>query len=202
MLELRDSAGTLIQANDNWRDTQEQAIQGTGLAPSSDQESAILASLEPGAYTAVVHGANNATGIGLAEIYDLQSDSASSLANISTRGFVGAGENVMIGGVILSGPDTAGVLFRAIGPSLAGQGIQNALADPRLELFDGQGTTIASNDNWRDSQEQAILDTGAAPVAEAESAILADLTPGSYTAVVTGISGGTGTALVEAYYLQ
>jgi hypothetical protein len=115
---------------------------------------------------------------------------------------VGVAENVMIGGVILLGPDLAEILFRAIGPSLASQGIQNPLADPQLGLFDGQGTAVASNDNWKDSQQEAIEGTGVAPTADAESAILVNLSPGSYTAVVSGVNGETGTALVEAYYLQ
>ncbi len=157
---------------------------------------------QPGAYTAVVSGRNDTTGIGLVEIYDLQPAPSSKLANISTRGSVGTGENVMIGGLILLGPDPARILFRAIGPSLVGAGIESPLADPQLELFDAQGTRIALNNNWRDSQEAAIQATGAAPTDDAESAILSDLMPGSYTAVVSGVNGGTGTALIEAYYLQ
>jgi hypothetical protein len=201
-LELRDSSGTLLQANDNWKDTQEQAIRDTMLAPSHDLESAIVSSLQPGAYTAVVTGKNNTTGIGLVEIYDLQRGPSSKLANISTRGSVGNGENVMIGGVILLGPDPSRVLFRAIGPSLAGVGLQSVLADPLLDLFDAQGVRVATNNNWKDSQQAVIQATGAAPADDAESAILADLNPGNYTAVVSGVNGGTGTALIEAYYLQ
>jgi hypothetical protein len=201
-LELRDSSGNLLQANDNWKDTQEQAIRDTMLAPSNDLESAIVASLAPGAYTAIVSGKNNTTGIGLVEVYDLQRAPSSKLANISTRGSVGTGENVMIGGLILLGPDPARILFRAIGPSLVGAGIQSALADPQLDLFDAQGTRIATNNNWKDSQQAAIQGTGAAPTDDLESAILADLNPGNYTAIVSGVNGGTGTALIEAYYLQ
>src|SRR5436190_14126419 len=201
-LELRDSSGNVLVTNDNWKDTQEQAIRDTMLAPSNDLESAIVTSLAPGAYTAVMSGKNNTTGIGLVEVYDLQHGPTSKLANISTRGSVGNGQNVMIGGLILLGPDPAKILFRAIGPSLAGGGIQSALADPQLDLFDGQGTRIATNNNWRDSQQTLIQDTGAAPEDDAESAILSDLAPGSYTAVVSGVNGGTGTALIEAYYLQ
>lgn len=202
MLELRDSSGNLLQANDNWQDTQKQVIRDTTLAPSNDLESAIVSSLQPGAYTAVVSGANNVTGIGLVEIYDLQRTPSSKLANISTRGSVGTGQNVMIGGLILLGPDPARILFRAIGPSLVAAGIVSPLADPQLELFDAQGTRIALNNNWRDSQQAEIQATGAAPTDDAESAILSDLTPGNYTAVVSGVNGGTGTALIEAYYLQ
>jgi hypothetical protein len=202
ILELRDSSGNLLGANDNWKETQEQAIRDTMLAPTNDLESAIVASLQPGAYTAIVSGKNNTTGIGLVEIYDLQRAPSSKLANISTRGSVGTGENVMIGGLILLGPDPARILFRAIGPSLAGAGIQSALADPQLDLFDAQGTRIATNNNWKDSQQAGIQGTGAAPTDDAEAAILADLNPGNYTAVVSGVNGGTGTALIEAYYLQ
>jgi hypothetical protein len=201
-LELRDSSGTLLQANDNWKDTQEQAIRDTTLAPSNDLESAIVASLQPGAYTAVVSGKNGTTGIGVVEVYDLQRTPSSKLVNISTRGSVGTGQNVMIGGVILLGLDPARILFRAIGPSLLGAGVQSPLADPQLELFDAQGARIATNNNWRDSQQAAIQGTGAAPTDDAEAAILVDLYPGNYTGVVSGVNGGTGTALIEAYYLQ
>ena len=201
-LELRDASGNLLLANDNWKDTQEQAIRDTMLAPSNDLESAIFASLQPGAYTAIVSGKNSTTGVGLVEIYDLQPSPSSKLANISTRGLVGTGENVMIGGLILLGPDPARILFRAIGPSLVAAGIESALADPQLDLFDVQGTRIAANNNWKDLQETVIQGTGAAPTDDAESAILADLNPGTYTAVVSGVNGGTGTALIEAYYLQ
>jgi hypothetical protein len=201
-LELRDSSGTLLQANDNWKDTQEQAIRDTTLAPTNDLESAIVAPLQPGAYTAVVSGKNSTTGIGLVEVYDLQRTPSSKLVNISTRGSVGTGQNVMIGGLILLGPDPARILFRAIGPSLLAAGIPSALADPQLNLFDAQGTTIATNNNWRDSQQAAIQSTGVAPADDAEAAILVDLYPGNYTGVVSGVNGGTGTALIEAYYLQ
>jgi len=201
-LELRDASGALVQANDNWKETQEQTIRDTMLAPSNDLESAIVASLQPGAYTAIISGKNNTTGIGLVEIYDLQQGLSSKLANISTRGSVGTGENVMIGGLIILGSDPARVLFRAIGPSLVGVGIQSPLPDPQMDLFDGQGTRISTNNNWKDSQQAVIEETGAAPTVDAESAIVADLNPGNYTAVVSGVNGGTGTALIEAYYLQ
>jgi len=201
-LELWDSSGNLILANDNWKDTQEQAIRDSALAPSNDLEAAIIASLQPGAYTATVKGRNNTTGVGLVEIYDLQRSPSSKLANISTRGSVGTGENVMIGGLILLGSDPSKILFRAIGPSLGAAGIVSPLADPYLELFDAQGMRIATNNNWKDSQQAVIQATGAAPTNDAESAILADLNPGSYTAIVSGVNSGTGTALIEAYYLQ
>jgi hypothetical protein len=201
-LELRDSSGTLLKANDNWKESQEQAIRDTMLAPPNDLESAMAVSLQPGAYTAIVSGTNNSTGVGLVEVYDLQRSPVSKLANISTRGLVGSGDRVMIGGLILVGPDFGRILFRAIGPSLATAGIQQALGDPQLDLFDAQGTKIASNNNWKESQQAAIQDTGAAPTDDLEAAILADLLPGNYTAVVSGANGGTGIALIEAYHLQ
>jgi hypothetical protein len=202
VLELRDSSGNLLFANDNWKTTQEQAIRDTNLAPPNDLESAIVASLQPGAYTAIVSGANSGTGVGLVEVYDLEQPPISKLVNISTRGLVGTGEKVMIGGVILLGPDPARILFRALGPSLTSAGIQQALADPQLDLFDAQGTKIASNNNWKDTQQAAIQDTGAAPIIDNESAIVATLNPGNYTAVVSGVNGGMGVGLIEAYHLQ
>lgn len=199
-IELRDSHGTLLLGNDNWRDTQEQEIQNTGLAPSDDRESAILTSLAPGSYTAIVSGKNNTGGIGLIEVYEM-AQAGSRLMNISTRGFVGTGDNVMIGGVILTGTDPATILFRAIGPSLASAGIQNPLTDPTLGLFNAQGTKIANDNNWKDSQQSAIQATGLAPSDDRESALLVDLSAGNYTAIVSGVNNTTGVALIEAYQL-
>ncbi|HKP04681.1 MAG TPA: hypothetical protein VJU77_15115 [Chthoniobacterales bacterium] len=202
VLDLYDSAGNLLVNNNNWRESQEQALLNANLAPTNDLESAILSNLAPGAYTAVLRGLGNATGIGLVEVYDLEESAASKLGNLSTRGLVGAGQNVMIGGAIVTGPDTARVLFRALGPSLAGAGIQNAISDPQMNLFDANGAVIFSNNNWKDSQRAAIAGTGLAPTNDLESAILADLAPGNYTAVVSGVGGTSGIALVEAYHLQ
>jgi hypothetical protein len=200
-LELRDASGNLLQGNDNWRDTQEQLIRDANLGPPNDFESAMFVTLQPGAYTAAVSGKNGGNGIGLVEVYDLQPTPNSKLANISTRGVVGSGENVMIGGIIVVGTESPRVLFRAIGPSLAAAGIQSPLLDPQLELFDGTGARISTNNDWKESQQAAIQDTGVAPSDDAESAILVDLAPGNYTAVVSGMNG-TGTALVEAYYIR
>jgi hypothetical protein len=202
VLELHGAAGNLIFSNDDWKDTQEQAIRDTAIPPQNDRESAIVASLQPEAYTAIVRGKNNTTGIALVEIYDLQETSASTLANISTRGFVGTGNNAMIGGIILTGSEPSRVLFRAIGPSLVSAGIQQYLRDPQLELFNEQGTKIRSNNNWRDSQQTEIQATGIAPENNFESAILTNLAPGNYTAIVTGTNGGTGIGLIEAYAVQ
>ena len=200
-LELRDSAGNLILSNDNWRTNQEQEIIDTGIPPSNDLESAIVATLPANnsAYTAVVSGANNGTGVGLVEVYDLDRTVDSKLANISTRGFVQTNDNVLIGGLIVVGQTQLRVIVRAIGPSLP---VSGALANPILELHDGSGTLIASNDDWRTTQEAEIIATGIPPSNDLESAIVRDLAPGNYTAIVRGVDGATGVALVEAYGLN
>ncbi len=211
-LELRDATGALIASNDDWRVTQvggvitgdqQAAIQASTIPPTNDRESAIVATLAPGNYTAVVRGANLSTGIGLAEVYDLNQATPSKLANISTRGFVDVGEDVMIGGFIVrpGGGTETDVILRGIGPSLAGS-VANALVDPALELRDGNGALLASNDNWKDTQEAEILATGVAPTNDAESAIVAHLAPGAYTAVLRGKENTAGVGLVELYSLN
>jgi hypothetical protein len=152
-------------------------------------------------YTAIVRGFNNATGIGVVEAYDLDRSTNSKLANISTRGFVSTGDNVMIGGLIIVGNTTANVIIRAIGPSLTNFGVPNALPDPTLELRDGNGTVLAFNDDWHDSQPAAIIATGLPPTNDLESAIVRGLPPGAYTAIVREFNNFTGVALVEAYQL-
>ena len=201
VLELHQPNGAVI-TNDNWRDTQQAEIIASTVPPSNDLESAIVATLEPGNYTAIVSGKNSETGIALVEAYDLDNTADSQSANISTRGFVETGNNVMIGGFIVGG-DTGAVALRAIGPSLTSVGITDALADPFLELHDSDGQLVASNDNWRDSADkQVFIDNGIAPTNDNESIILGMLAPGGYTAVVSGVSGGTGVGLVEAYNLH
>jgi hypothetical protein len=201
-LELHNSTGQVIAGDNNWRDTQQSEIQGTELAPTNDLEAALVITLAPGGYTAIVRGVNNTTGVGLVEIYDLDSGVGSKLANISTRGLVTTGDNVMIGGAIIIGNTSASVLVRAIGPSLTNFGVPNALQDPVLELHDGNGAVLATNDNWRDTQQAEIQATGLAPTNDLESAILRTLSPGAYTATVRGAGNSTGVALVEAYQLQ
>jgi len=201
-LELHDASGAVVAANENWRDTQQDELQATTIPPGNDYESAIVKSLTPGNYTAILAGKGGTTGVGVVEVYDLDLMVDSKLANISTRGFVDQGDNVLIAGTIVVGSGTTNVLFRAIGPSLSGN-IPNAMQDPTLELHDGQGSIIASNDNWVDSpNKQAIIDSTIPPSHPREAAILYQLTPGSYTAIVRGKDNTTGVAVVEAYQLN
>jgi hypothetical protein len=203
-LELHDINGTLIESNDNWMNSPERAaIMASGLAPTDPHESAILRTLIAGTnYTAVLRGVNNTTGIGLVEVYDLEPTNDTHLANISGRAFVSTGDDVLIGGVIVRGAASEQVLIRAIGPSLTAKGVTNALQDPTLDLYDGQGTLIAHNDNWMDSRDKnAIIATGLAPKDPRESAILETPAPGNYTAIVRGKNNTTGVGLVEAYRL-
>jgi hypothetical protein len=207
VLELHAADQSLITSNDNWMDDPQQAadIEATGLAPKNNLESAILVTLDPGSYTAIVSGKDGTTGVGLVEAYDLDQTAVSQLGNISTRGFVETGNNVMIGGFILGpeGAEDATTLVRAIGPSLTAFGVTDALADPVLELHDANGALLTSNDNWMDDPQQAadIEATGLAPGNDLESAILMALPPGGYTAIVAGKAGLTGVALVEVYRL-
>ncbi len=201
VLELHEPDGTVI-TNDNWKDMQEAEIIASTVPPTSDLESAIVATLNPGNYTAIVSGKNGGTGVGLVEAYDLDQTVDSRLANISTRGFIETGDNVMIGGFIVGG-ETATVALRAIGPSLGAAGIADPLADPFLELHNSNGDIVDSNDNWMDSPDkQTFIDEGLAPSNDKESVVLGVLPPGGYTAIVSGSNGGTGVGLVEAYNLQ
>jgi hypothetical protein len=200
VLELHNSKGATIATNDNWADSPDkQEIIDTTIPPIADKESAIVETFNPGAYTAIVSGKDGGTGVGLVEVYDLDQTYAGTLANVSTRGEILVGDNVMIGGLIITGPSAVNVLLRAIGPSLA---ITGALADPTLELHDRDGVVMATNDNWRSDQETEIIATAIPPLDDAESAILATLVPSSYTAIARGSGGATGIALVEAYQLQ
>lgn len=202
-IEVHGPSGEFLATNDNWSDAATRPeIIASGLAPANSLEPALWGVINPGAYTVVVRGKNEATGIGLFEVYDLDQTVESNLGNISTRGSVGTGNDVMIGGTIIAGSVPARVLFRAIGPSLTNFGVSNALGDPVLELHDGNGVLIASNSNWRDTQEAEITATGLAPSNNLESAILRDLAPGPYTAIVRGLNDTTGVALVEVYNLN
>lgn len=201
-LELHDSTGALVISNDDWGSSAEAAqIQAAGFAPGNAKESAILRTLNPGAYTAVVRGKNNSIGTAVVEAYDLDSTNNSKLANLSTRGFVQTGDNILIAGFITGNRNAnINVLVRAMGPSLAGQ-VPSILADPILELHDNNGATIAMNDNWQDTQKTEIEGTGIPPGNPKESAIVSSLPPGAYTAIVRGVNNGTGNAVVEVYNL-
>jgi hypothetical protein len=201
MLELHDSTGRLIASNDNWKTSQQEQISASGLAPTDSREAGLITTLSPGAYTAVVRGAGSTTGIGLVEIYDLDnSRGLPQLINISARGNVLAGDNVMIGGFIVSGGTVSKtVVVRAAGPSLTSRGVTGVLPDPNLKLYDGNGTLIAANDDWKTSQQAEIAETGLALSSDRESAILATLPPGPYTAITAGKNGATGVGLVEIY---
>jgi len=199
-LELHNASGAEIATNDDWKDNPNAQSIPSVLRPSNDLESAIVANLDPGAYTAVLRGYNNSTGLALVEVYDV-SGGITQLANISSRGFVQAGNNVMIAGIVVQRHDKA-VVIRALGPSLTAFGIANALPDPTLDLYDGNDALLISNDDWKDTQESVISGTGLAPSNELESAIAGTIAPGNYTAIVGGYDNATGNALVEIYGLN
>lgn len=205
VLELHEPNGTVI-TNDNWMTSpQVDGITASGVAPTDPLESAILATLAPGTYTATMHGAGDDVGIGLVEVYDLDRNATTPLANISTRGLVETGDNVMIGGFIAGagGGNVGTIIVRGIGPSLTADGVAGALADPAIELHDGNGDLIGTNDNWQDGPDEAeIAADGLAPKDAAESALLAHLTAGNYTVVLRGVNDGTGVGLVEVYNVQ
>jgi len=187
-IELHDATRAIIATNDNWKDTQQAEILATGLQPTNDLESAIVMTLAPGPYTAIVRGKNGGTGIGLVEAYDFDLAANSKLINISTRGFVDTGDNVMIGGFIVGGGGSATVVVRAKGPSLSNPpfNLTGVLQDPTLSLFDANGVIITSNDNWKDTQQAELQATGLAPTDDHESAILVTLPAGGFTAIVRG----------------
>ena len=201
-LTLYNSTGGFVTSNDNWRDTQQGEIVATGAAPTNVLESAIVRTLNPGRYTAVLRGKNNSTGIGLVEIYDLNPTANAALANLSTRGFVGTGDDVMIAGFIVGSGEEPILALRAVGPSLTNQGIAGALQDPTLELRDKNGMLLASNDDWQTSQDSAVAACGIAPSDFREPAIVRSLASGNYTAIVRGKNNTTGVALIEAYRIQ
>ena len=199
VLELYNSSGELIASNDNWQDApNRQEIIDSTVAPPNDLESAVLQDVELGPHTAVVSGAGGGTGVGLVEVYDVGAAQDSKLANISTRGRVLTGDDVMIGGLIVTGTNPQNVIVRALGPSLPLDGV---LGDPLLELYDSNGNPMTSNDNWKDTQQGEIEGTGIPPSNDLDAAIVTSLPPAAYTAVVSGVNGSTGVGLVEVYAL-
>jgi hypothetical protein len=217
-LDLYDSTGAWIASNDNWQTTiiggiitgnQVSDIQNSGYAPTDPRESAIIATLPPGNYTGIVRGKNNTTGVALVEVYDFSPETNSIFGNISNRSFVQTDDNVMIEGFTVAG--TKKVIVRAVGPELTQYLVPNALANPTLELHDSTGALIASNDNWQvtiiggiitTDQYPDIVNSGHAPADGSESAIIATLPPGNYTAIVRGVNNTTGVALAEVYDLD
>jgi hypothetical protein len=204
VLELHGSGSFATVTSDNWRDdpAQEIAITATGLAPTNNLESAIDATLIPGSYTAVVRGKNNTTGVALVEVYDLSQAIPAKLGNISTRAFIGTGDNIVIAGFILGGSSGSDrIVVRGIGPSLSALGVSNALPDPTMELRDGNGALLTANNNWQDDAVQAaeLTAAGLAPTNQLESGIAATLPPGLYTALLAGLNNGSGVGVVEVY---
>lgn len=204
VIELFDSQGQSIARNDNFRDSPEAAqIRAIGLAPNSDNESAILRTLNDGAYTVVLSGAGDTSGVGLVEIYDVDAGNGSRLANLSTRGQVQTGENILIGGMIVSGSAPQRVVSRAIGPDLSAMGVANPLQDPLIDIRDANGTSIGTNDNFGDGgQTDELAQNGLTPGDSRDSAIILSVPPGSYTALVTGVNNSSGVALVEFFNLS
>jgi plastocyanin len=203
-LQLFDGNQNPIWFNDNWKDTQQTQIQATGHAPPNDLESAIFQVLPPGNYTAILAGKNGTTGVGLVEVYDISPGVFAELTNVSTRGFVGSGQSVMIGGFIASGGNgSTEVVVRGLGPTLTQLGVPGALADPVVTLVDQNGTVVKTNDNWKNTQQADIQATGLAPPNDLESAMVVTVAAGRYTAILSGNGvPATGIGLVEVYKLR
>ncbi len=195
---------TLLQMNDDWKTDQQAEINATGLAPSNDLESAIVRTLDPGSYTAILRGKGDTTGIGVVQAYDLNQAANSKFGNIATRGFVDSGDNAMIGGFIIGPPSdgSTAVVVRAIGPSLTNFGVNGALPDPTVELHDGNGATLAFNDNWADDANHGSIPQSLQPGDPHESALYRVLPPGGYTAIMRGTGNSTGIGLIEVYNVQ
>jgi hypothetical protein len=204
VLELHGPSAFVTITNNDWRETQQNEIQATGIPPANDFESAIVVTLVPGAYTAIVRGNGNTSGVGLVEIYDLNQVADAKLANVSTRATVSTGDNIVIAGFVLSiGSGNDRIVVRGLGPSLTAFGVPNVLADPRLELRDTNGALISSNNDWHEDPAQAaeLTAAGLAPTNNLESAIVVRLPTGLYTALLSGTNGNTGIGVVEVYDL-
>jgi len=211
-LEIHDASNATVATNNDWKVTQvgglitgdqSAEISASQLAPSDDLESAIIANLAPGSYTAVVRGLGNTTGTGIVDAYDISAGSPARLVNIATRGLIQPGDKLMIAGfIVLNAPVKA--VIRAIGPSLSGFGITNALPDTTLQLRDENGGIVLENDDWRTNQQQAqeLQNVGLQPSNDLEAALIATIQPGLYTAQVRGTNDATGIGVVEVYFLQ
>jgi hypothetical protein len=202
VLEVHGSGSFATITNDNWRDTQQNQIAATGLPPTNDFESAIDATLVPGAYTALVKGKNNTAGVALIEVYDLDQTGLSRLVNLSTRAFVSTGNDIVIAGFVLSeGNGNDRIVVSGIGPSLSGLGLSSVLANPTLELRNSNGSLVLTSNDWQDDPDQAaeLTAAGLAPTNNLEAAIAATLPPDLYTALLAGLNNGTGIGVVEIY---
>ena len=204
VLSVYNSSGTLIASNDNWQsDPNHFIVEANGLAPANLLESATVQTLAPGAYTVIVTGKDATPGIGLVEVYDISTPAHATFVNMSTRGAVGTLDNVLISGFIVGDVESATVVVRALGPSLASFGVSGVLSDPILTIYDSTGSAIASNDNWQDNVNAIdVQRNGLAPSNPSESALVLHLPAGAYTAIVSGANGGTGVALAEVYTLH
>ena len=200
VLQIMDSTGSVVATNDNWNIPGEE-VSAIGLAPGDAREAALVITLAPGAYTAIVSGKAATSGVALFELYDLDVTTGR-VANISTRSRVDLGDNVMIGGFIINATTATPIIVRAIGPSLIAGEVVDALLDPTLEVYDSNGTLLAANDNWRTDQEAEILASTAPPTDDREAAVVSTLAPGAYSAVIRGANDTTGVALVEVYALN
>jgi uncharacterized protein YkwD len=209
-LDIFDANSTKVASNDNWKTTQQGGIitgdqfaeiNGSGVAPSNDLESAIVANLAPGSYTAVVRGANNSVGTGVVDAFDLSAASTAKLANVATRGLIQPGDKLMIGGFIIQNGSVR-VVVSALGPSLAAFGITNALPDTTLQLRDQNGVIVRENDNWMTDQKAELEATGLQPTNNLEAALVQTIPPGQYTAQVRGKPEATGTGVVQVFFLQ
>jgi len=203
-LTVYDSTGQVVATNDDWAtDPASAGLIAVGLAPSDPLEAATQQSLAPGAYTVIARSQDGTSGVGLVEAYDVSPTSNSKLGNLSTRGFVGLGEDALIGGFIVGDVANSPLIVRAMGPSLAGLGTSDALDDPSLTIYDGNGTAIAANDDWEDGAHKLeVQNNGLAPVDASESALSLFLPPGEYSAIVDSANSGTGVGLVEVYALE
>jgi hypothetical protein len=204
VITLFDASGHMLAMNDNWQDGPDaDAIAGDGLAPHQPAEAALRVTLPPASYTAVVTGAGDGTGLALAEAFDVAAGSDSSLGNVSTRGFVGTNENVLISGFIVGEVGSSTVIVRALGPTLSDAGVNNPLLDPTLTVYDMNGTALATNDNWQSTTDVADIENREiAPTDPSEAAIILKLMPGAYTAIESGADGGSGVGLIEIYNLD
>jgi hypothetical protein len=201
------SGTATVATNDNWlaADATAMSTVGAFALTSGSKDAAVVANLAPGAYTAPVTATDNGTGIALLEVYDASTATIAAVLNASTRAYVGTGDSVLIPGFVIGGTGTLRLLIRAVGPGLTAFGVAGALADPTITLYRGS-TILETNDNWSTAGNAAeIASTAesvgafALPSGSRDAVVLTTLTPGPYTAIVSGVGNTAGTALVELY---